>query len=261
MSSSPRLRVLVVDDEPLARDNVRLLLAQDAEVEVVGEAGSGPEALEALRALAPDLLLLDVQMPELNGFDVLERMPAGRVPEVIFTTAYDRYALKAFEAHALDYLLKPFSDERFHVALRRAKAQLRLRAVDVLSERLRALLTPVPELPAATSSTPYATRLAIKDVGRVVFLDVEEVDWVEAADYYVDIHAGGKSYLHRETMQHLEARLDPERFMRIHRSAMVNRRRIRELRHEGRRDLVVVLACGAELKVARSYRERFLQLG
>jgi two-component system LytT family response regulator len=286
MNALSCIRTLVVDDEPLAREGVRLLLAGDPEVEVVGEAGNGPEAVECLRALRPDLVLLDVQMPELNGFEVLAKLAPEEVPAVIFVTAYDKYALRAFDIHALDYLLKPFRDERFHDALRRVKTQLRLTRASDLGQRLLSVLstygdreralqglvggttTPVP-LPPTRAGAPdgqpgaaakYLTRLAIKDVGRVVFLEVDEIDWIEAADYYVQIHTGDQSYLHRETMQSLEARLDPERFMRIHRSAIVNHSRIKELRSEGRRDLVAVLANGTELKVARSHREKFQQL-
>jgi two-component system LytT family response regulator len=232
-------------------------------------------------------VLLDVQMPELNGFEVLAKLAPSEIPAVIFVTAYDKYALRAFDIHAVDYLLKPFRDERFHDALRRVKAQLRLARASDLGQRLLSVLstygdresalqglvgsptTPVP-LPPTRAGAPegqpgaaaakYLTRLAIKDVGRVVFLEVDEINWIEAADYYVQIHTGDQSYLHRETMQSLEARLDPERFMRIHRSAIVNHCRIKELRSEGRRDLVAVLANGTELKVARSHREKFQQL-
>ena len=269
MSAAPeRIRTLVVDDEPLARDGVRMLLATDPDIEIVGEAGNGPEALKALRTLQPDLVMLDVQMPELNGFEVLARLAPQPLPAVIFVTAYDRYALRAFEIHALDYLLKPFNDERFHEALRRAKSQLRLHRVQNLREQLlSALATYEGQEPAPAAATPapqqqpaYLQRLAIKDVGRVVFLDVAEIDWIEAADYYVQIHAGPHVYLHRETMQSLEQRLDPSRFMRIHRSAIVNQGRIRELRSEGRRDLMAVLSCGAVLRVARSHREKFQHL-
>jgi two-component system, LytTR family, response regulator len=263
MSGTPeRIRTLVVDDEPLAREGVRMLLGGDPEIDVVGEAGNGPQALEQLRRLRPDLVMLDVQMPELNGFEVLARLAPDPLPAVIFVTAYDRYALRAFEIHALDYLLKPFDDQRFHDALRRAKSQLRLHRVQSLKEQLLTALATYEEKDAAPAPAPpsYLTRLAIKDVGRVVFLDVGEIDWIEAADYYVQIHAGAQTYLHRETMQSLEGRLDPERFMRIHRSAIVNQGRIRELRSEGRRDLMAVLSCGAVLRVARSYRERFQHL-
>ncbi|MCP3136469.1 LytR/AlgR family response regulator transcription factor [Pyxidicoccus xibeiensis] len=270
MNAPACIRTLVVDDEPLAREGLRLLLAADPEVRVVGEAGNGLEAVRLIREQRPDLVLLDVQMPEFNGFEVLARLAPGEVPAVIFVTAYDRYALRAFDIHALDYLLKPFRDERLHDAIGRAKAQLKLARMSDLSQRLLSVLTtygerdgvPVPTspAPAASPAEPWVTRLAIRDTGRVVFLDVDEIEYIEAADYYVQIHAGGKAYLHRETMQSLEARLDPERFMRIHRSAIVNSRRIRELRSEGRRDLVVVLTGGAELRVARSHREKFQHL-
>ena len=269
MSGTPeRIRTLVVDDEPLAREGVRMMLAPDPDVELVGQAGNGPEALRLLRELRPDLVFLDVQMPELNGFEVLARLAPQPLPAVIFVTAYDRYALRAFEIHALDYLLKPFNDERFHEALRRAKSQLRLHRVQDLREQLLSALSTyegedvaaAAPAPAAPAQPTYLTRLAIKDVGRVVFLDVAEIDWIEAADYYVQIHAGPHVYLHRETMQSLEERLDPSRFMRIHRSAIVNQGRIRELRSEGRRDLMAVLSCGAVLRVARSYREKFQHL-
>jgi two-component system LytT family response regulator len=269
MNATACIRTLVVDDEPLAREGLRLLLAGDPEVSVVGEAGNGPEAVRLIREQRPDLVLLDVQMPELNGFEVLSHLGPGEMPAVIFVTAYDRYALRAFDAHALDYLLKPFRDDRFHDAVGRAKAQIRLARMSDLSQRLMSVLstygeregTPPPGLvPAPAAPEPWVRRLAIRDTGRVVFLDVDEIEYIEAADYYVQIHAGGKAYLHRETMQSLEARLDPERFMRIHRSAIVNSRRIRELRSEGRRDLVVVLTGGAELRVARSHREKFQHL-
>ncbi|NMO14560.1 response regulator transcription factor [Pyxidicoccus fallax] len=270
MNATACIRTLVVDDEPLAREGVRLLLANDPEVSVVGEAGNGPDAVRLIREQRPDLVLLDVQMPELNGFEVLARLAPGEVPAVIFVTAYDRYALRAFDIHALDYLLKPFRDERFHDAVARAKAQIRQARMSDLSQRLLSMISTygerdsVPPVPApvapAAAPEPWVQRLAIRDTGRVVFLDVDEIEYIEAADYYVQIHAGGKAYLHRETMQSLEARLDPERFMRIHRSAIVNSRRIRELRSEGRRDLVVVLTGGTELRVARSHREKFQHL-
>ncbi len=271
MNATACIRTLVVDDEPLAREGLRLLLAADPEVSVVGEAGNGPEAVRLIREQRPDLVLLDVQMPELNGFEVLAHLGPGEVPAVIFVTAYDRYALRAFDIHALDYLLKPFRDDRFHDAVGRAKAQIRLARMSDLSQRLMSVLSTYGErdvtpaqasapAPTATAPEPWVRRLAIRDTGRVVFLDVDEIEYIEAADYYVQIHAGGKAYLHRETMQSLEARLDPERFMRIHRSAIVNSRRIRELRSEGRRDLVVVLTGGAELRVARSHREKFQHL-
>lgn len=278
-----KLRVAIIDDEPLAREGIRLLLGVDPEVEIVGESGSGFDAVSLIRRVRPDLVFLDVQMPEMNGFEVMAALAPDEVPAVIFVTAFDRYAIRAFDVHALDYLLKPFDDDRFYDALRRAKDQLRLSRVSDLSQRLISLLAtyeakgapdPGREVPRDRGSRPeaegqgaggegagpdgekYLTRIAIKDIGRVVFLSVEEIDWIEAADYYVQIHAGGRSYLHRESMNSLEGRLDPARFMRIHRSAIVNRDRVKELRSQGRRDLVVVLAGGAELKVARSHRDK-----
>ncbi|WP_437292201.1 LytR/AlgR family response regulator transcription factor [Sorangium sp. So ce406] len=277
MDSPGAIRAVIVDDEPLAREGIRMLLAGDPEVAVAAESGDGPGALVLIRRLRPDLVFLDVQMPEMNGFEVMASLPPDELPAVIFVTAFDRYALRAFEVHALDYLLKPFDDDRFYDALRRAKAHLRLSRMSDLSQRLLSLLQSYGDPAAAAAaararegaaggSEPPAAgaghprRLAIKDGCRVVFLSVDEIDWIEAADYYVQIHAGGKSYLHRETMNSVEGKLDPARFVRIHRSAIVNRDRIKELRTQGRRETVVVLAGGAELKVARSHREKLSAL-
>ena len=255
------MRAVIVDDEPLAREGIRLLLKDDPHVEIVGEAANGKDALAEIRGKKPDLVFLDVQMPQMDGFEVLRALERP-LPAVIFTTAYDRYALKAFEVHALDYLLKPFDDDRFREALERAKAALKLVRVSELSERLISLLDHdrKPAAKAAVEAREYLSRLAIKDVGRVVFLNIDEVDWIEAADYYVQLHAGPKIYLHRETMQSLESQLDPRRFLRIHRGAIVNCSRVKELRSHGRRDLSVVLSGGAELRVARSYRDKLESL-
>lgn len=261
MTQPEPIRTLVVDDEPLAREGIRLLLQGDPEVEVVGESGSGRDALAQIVALRPDLVFLDVQMPEMNGFAVLSALAPAPLPAVIFVTAFDRYALQAFEVHALDYLLKPFDDDRFGDALRRAKSHLQLSRVEDLRQQLLTLLADVAE-PRPEPSEPReraAERLAIKDGSRVVFLRTDEIDWIEAADYYVQIHAGGKSYLHRETMQSLERRLDGEQFVRIHRGAIVNRRRIREL-SSSRRETIVVMEGGATLKVARSQRDKLAVL-
>ena len=244
------IRTIIVDDEPLAREGIRLLLSSDPEIDIVGEAGNGIDAVEAIRQLEPDLAFLDIQMPGMSGFDVLSQLPPDALPSVVFVTAYDQYALRAFEVHALDYLLKPYDDDRFFDALKKAKQQLRMAEVSALSERLLGLLENY-EPPKKRIN-----RLAIKSSGRVVFLDVDDIDWIEAADYYVQLHVGDKTYLHRQSMTSLEKQLDPESFLRIHRSAIVHRDRIRELRHQGRRELVVVLADGVELKVARSHRDK-----
>lgn len=257
MSDPAHIRTIIIDDEPLAREGIRLLLDTDPEVEVVGECADGASAVETISRLRPDLLFLDVQMPEMSGFEVLAALELDPLPAVVFVTAYDQYALEAFEIHALDYLLKPFEDRRLFAALHRAKEHLRLARMNDLSARLIALLgsrgSPVEAPP------PTVRRIAVKSAGRTVFLDVADIDWIEAADYYVQLHAGHHSYLHRQSMTSLEQELDPNQFLRIHRSAMVNRERIRELRQHGR-DVVVVLQGGTELKVARGHREKLQSL-
>lgn len=253
-----KIRTLLVDDEPLARRNLRVLLKDDAEVEIVGEAGNGPEALAAICKHSPDLVFLDIQMPELDGFGVLERIEAEQLPVIIFVTAFDQYALRAFEFHALDYLLKPFDDARFEKALRRAKQQVEQREIKDLSGRLIALLEgrdaqgPAERTPQAS----YLTRLLIKSAGRVSFLKVDEIDWIGAEDYYVKLHVGRKSHLLRETMNEMEVKLDPAKFVRVHRSAIVNLDRIRELQQPYSGEYLVVLQDGTELKLSRSRREQ-----
>lgn len=251
------LSVVIAEDEPLAREGLRQLLREDPEVQVVGEARGGNEAVALLRRLRPALCFLDVQMPELDGFAVLRALAPGALPAVVFVTAHDRYALRAFEVHALDYLLKPFDDERFAAALARAKQHLRLQRVHALAQRLRRLLgEPPDEAPAPGGGLASSgQRLAIKDAGRVLFLCTTEIDWIEAADYYVQVHAGGQVHLHRESMQRLAAQLDPQRFVRIHRSAIVNWDRVREVRSQGR-EVQVHLRDGTALRVARSHRDR-----
>jgi two-component system LytT family response regulator len=255
-----KIRTLIVDDEPLARQNLRVLLSSDPEIEIVGECGSGAEAVRQLRKQTPDLLFLDIQMPEMNGFDVIERIQEGEMPAIIFVTAFDRYALKAFEVHALDYLLKPFDDARFEKALHQAKAQIEQREIKQLSRKLLALLEDRNERHADKSSATYLSRLMIKSASRVFFLKADEIDWIEAADYYVKLHVGRRSHLLRETMGELEAKLDPEKFLRIHRSAIVNLDRIKEMHPHFHGDYVVVLEDGTQLKLSRSRREQLQQM-
>jgi two-component system LytT family response regulator len=202
-------------------------------------------------------------MPEMDGFGVLERIEADEMPVIVFVTAFDRYALRAFEVHALDYLLKPFDDTRFEKALERAKQQVEQRAIKDLSHRLVALLEGRDE-PAARSHTPaptkYLTRLLIKSAGRVFFLKADEIDWIGAEDYYVKLHVGRKGHLLRETMGELEAKLDPSKFARVHRSSIVNLDRVKELHQHFNGDYLVVLHDGTQLKLSRSRREQFQSL-
>ena len=263
------IRVLIVDDEPLAREGIRLLLENESDIEVVGEAADGVEAIDAIESLRPALVFLDVQMPGMSGVDVLEKLDGANIPEVIFVTAYDQYALRAFEQHALDYLLKPFDDERFHDALAEARRRIRERGADRLGQRLMALLSefrgagedssPEAGVPAEPVS-PFAHRLAVRTSGRIYFLRTEEIDWIEAADYYVKLHVGEKSHLMRESMNTLEKQLDPEMFLRVHRSSIVNLDRVKELHAGGGTDHAVVLRDGTRLKLSRSRRERLNRL-
>ena len=260
-SSKKKIRALVVDDEPLARQNILLLLKGDAEVEVVGQAASGSEAVELIARLAPDLVFLDIQMPEMDGFEVLDSLDPARAPVVVFVTAFDRYALKAFEVHALDYLLKPFDDARFEKALAQAKRQIEGREAQELSRRILALLdarggggTPAQPPPQ------HLTRLLVKTAGRVFFLKADEIDWIGAEDYYVKLHVGRRSHLLRETMNELETKLDPQKFFRVHRSAIVNLDRVRELQQLFNGEYAVVLQDGTELKLSRSRREQLQTL-
>ena len=250
------IHTLIVDDEPAARGALRLLLAEDSEIEIVGEAADGVSAVRRIEKDAPDLVFLDIQMPGLDGFSVLQQLEAPELLVVVFVTAYDQHALKAFEVHAVDYLLKPFNDERFHLALSRAKREVRQRRLGTASDRLVALLEDLGRQKSAPAVTPqrYLGRLAIKSGGRVTLLSVRDLDWIEAEGDYVRLHAGKANHLLRETMKRLEAQLDPTRFVRIHRSHIINVERIRELQPYFRGEYVVVLHDGTNLKLARSYK-------
>jgi two-component system, LytTR family, response regulator len=235
------IRTLVVDDEPLARTNLILLLRRDEEIEIIGECGSGAEAVDTIRTARPDLVFLDVQMPECDGFDVVEMLGGEAPPALIFVTAYDRYALKAFEAGALDYLLKPFDNARFLRSLSRAKGQI--------ARDRKALEN------AGSGTTRHSERLIVKSAGRVSFLNVTEIDWIEAADYYACLHAGGRTHLLRRTMNELESDLDPALFCRIHRSTIVNLSRISELTLDSDGEHQVVLSDGTSLRMSRHYQK------
>jgi two-component system LytT family response regulator len=233
MSSRGGIRALVVDDEPLARSNLTVLLRRDPEIELVRECGSGTEAIAEIRGSKPDLVFLDVQMPECDGFDVLEMLGGELPPAVVFVTAYDQYALRAFEAGALDYLLKPFDDARFDLALGRAK------------ERIAREKSPLPTL----------ERFAVKSAGQVSFLKISEIDWIEAADYYSCLHVGARTHLLRRSMAELEKELDQTVFCRIHRSTIVKLDRVRGMKLNESGEYDVLLEDGTKLRLSRRYRK------
>jgi two-component system LytT family response regulator len=243
-----------VDDEPLGRERIRTLLGDDAEVEVVGECSDGKQAISSIERTRPDLVYLDVQMPEMDGFAVLDAIAGERMPAIIFVTAYDRYAVRAFQVHALDYLLKSFDRERFQDALRRAKEQIRRSQEGLWNDRLTGLLE---DLQARQTRL---TRFVIRSAGRIFFLRVEDIDWLEAAGNYVRVHVGRESHFIRETLQSVEGRLDPTRFLRVHRSTVVNCDRIKELQPLFHGDYVVKLRDGTELTLSRNYREKLAGL-
>ena len=250
-----KTRTIVIDDEPLARDRLLKLLRAEPDLEVIGEAKNGREAVELIRQLKPALVFLDVQMPELDGFGVLAELPADERPAVIFVTAFDKFALKAFEVHAVDYLLKPFDKERFQTALKRALDQLARVQPETMHEQLSALLNELR--PAA----PPSDRLAVKGDGRVVFVKMADIDWVEAADNYVSLHVGKDTHLLRETMTNLEQRLPREKFIRISRSTIVNMERIKELQPLFHGEYAVMLRDGTRLTLSRSHRDKLQQVG
>ena len=260
-AKTKKVRTLIVDDESLARRTIRDLLVDDSEIEIIGECGSGLEAVKFIREQMPDLLFLDIQMPGMNGFEALAQIEVARIPAIIFVTAFDRYALKAFEVHALDYLLKPFTDQRFEEALRQAKSHIEMREINRLSQSLLSLLgEQTGRQPAQTKRKSFLTRFMLRSGGRVAFIKASEVDWIAADDYYIKLHVGVKSHLLRMSMNELEEKLDPASFLRIHRSTIVNFDRVKELQQNPNGEYVVVLRDGTELKLSRSRRERLEQL-
>ena len=249
MTSASQIRVLIVDDESLARGMIREMLACDPEAEIVGECENGGEAAAAVRKHAPHLIFLDVQMPEAGGFELLETLRNGRAPHVIFVTAYDQYAVRAFEVHALDYLLKPFDRERFEASWRRAKGHILLERNGRLDERILALLEEIKAGPR------YLERLVIKSGGRVFFLETGGIDWIKAEGNYVSVHSGENTYLLRETIGSLETQLDPKKFRRVNRSAIVQIDKIKEFQPWFHGEYHIILRSGEQLLLSRSYRE------
>lgn len=276
------IRTVLVDDEPLAREGLRVRLGREEDIEIVGEAEDGQSAVDTIVSLRPDLVFLDVQIPGFDGFDVVSRIASTHIPTIVFVTAYDRYALRAFEVHALDYLLKPIAHRRFQEALRRARHELDRRQRDAsakedgdgslddetliaVADRLRRLLDEreaaggaASVLPAPSDAARYAVRFTVRDGERYVLVRVADVDWAEASANYVRLHVGPRTFQMRTTMSDLERHLDPVQFARIHRSAIVNLDRVREIRPEWHGEYEVALTTGATLRLSRGYRDRLL---
>jgi two-component system, LytTR family, response regulator len=235
MAGRPFIQALIVDDEPLARSKLKVLLGRDADVESIRECGSGEEAVARIRTSRPDLVFLDVQMPECGGFDVLKILEDDEsLPVIVFVTAHDEYALRAFDAGALDYLLKPFDDARFHLAMQRAK------------QKIAAKEAPPPK------ETPHLT---VRSAGQVAYVQIPDIDWIEAADYYVCLHVGARTHLLRKSMAELERELDAHIFCRIHRSTIVNLRRVRALKADDAGEYEVILDGGEKLRLSRRFRK------
>ena len=251
MSTKP-LRVLIVDDEPLARQRIEDLLAHEQGIEILGTADNGDRAIEKIRAQHPDLVFLDVQMPGMTGLDVVRSVGIDAMPPTIFVTAYDQHALKAFELAALDYLVKPFDDERFEQALARGRAHAELREARALRERLRAML----DGDAGTPSSNYIQRIPVESRGKVQYIPVDQIDYIAASGPYAEIVVGTRRHLVRETMQSLEESLDPARFMRVHRSAIVPLDRVETLFRGAGGDYELQLKNGARVRVSRAKREQ-----
>jgi two-component system LytT family response regulator len=267
-----RIRVIVVDDEPLARSGLIKLCSTDPELELVGECSDGRAAVAAIEQVEPDLVLLDIQMPEMDGFEVLHAVGADSMPHVIFVTAYDQFAVRAFEVHALDYLLKPFDDERFFDAIGRAKQAIReadprslkARIVELLAEAgLQDVEQPERTGRNRTSSRPagdYLSRIAVREPGRTVLVRVDEIEWIEAANYCAKLHTRSKVHIIRESLKALETQLEPTRFFRVSRSAIVNLDRIQEIQPFARGSQMLVLKDGTRVTLTRNRREALERL-
>jgi len=245
-----RINAVIIDDERLARRRIRRLLVGEPDIDVLGESATPQQAIALLKERAPDLLFLDIQMPGLNGFEILEAIGENKIPAVIFVTAFEEYAVRAFEVHAVDYLLKPFDRRRFQCAIERAREHLRQLNGSGTSRQL------VDLLQTLSPKAPSSGRLAVRNGGHVVLVKTDTIDWIEAADNYVCLHCGTETHVLRETMNSLETRLDRDRFLRIHRSTIVNVDRIKELQPWFRGDYTVLLHDGTQLTLSRTYREK-----
>ncbi|MBV8069703.1 MAG: response regulator transcription factor [Acidobacteriaceae bacterium] len=248
------LKTLIVDDEPLARDGLRMLLSGDPEIGEIDEAKDGREAVEAIRNRRPDLVFLDVQMPEMDGFFVVREVGAERMPPVVFVTAHDAYAIQAFEINAIDYLLKPVTGKRFQEAIRRAKLRLQSQPGGETNRQILSLLETI------ASPRRYLSRVAVRTAGKTAFVEVGDIDWIKAAENYVELHAGSKTHLLHVALNTLEKTLDPDLFLRVHRSLIVNVRRIKELDPGFHGEYVITLENGAKLQSGRMYHEKLKAL-
>jgi two-component system, LytTR family, response regulator len=245
------IRAILADDEVLARQKLRQLLRDEPEIEIVGEGASASETIELVRATGPDLLFLDIRMPGMDGFDIIDKLSTGSdpvVPRIIFTTAYDSYALRAFEIHAVDYLLKPFTSERLHSAVQRAHGEIDTSKKNAGRSNGRSQNPPA-----------YTTRIVFKSRGRILFLPVSDIRWIAAEENYARICTGAEKHLLRETMSHLEEKLDPQMFLRVHRSAIVNLQYLKEVRTEPSGEFTVVLVDGQKIAMSRSFHARITE--
>lgn len=242
------LKVLIVDDEPLARERIRSFLEHEKDIEICAECADGLEAAKAIVRFSPGLIFLDIQMPELDGFGLIQTIGIENMPFIIFVTAFDEYAIQAFEAQALDYLLKPFDRERFQKALDRARTFIQKDRVEDLNDRIKKMLF------STAPQEEYLKRIVVKNPGKIYFVPVEEILWIEAAGNYLDVHTGEKTHCIRETMRNMESQLDPQSFLRIHRSTIVNVNQIKEMKPYLQNDFVVILSNGDQLVMSRTYR-------
>lgn len=247
-----KIRTLIVDDMPLARERIGMLLGADPEIEIVGGCADGDEAVAAVENLKPDLVFLDVQMPGLDGFGVVEKIGVEKMPTVIFVTAFDEFAIKAFEVSALDYLLKPFEEEQLTRAVNRAKREIQKSRASDLNNHLRQLLE------AVKPEAKYLKRLVVKSAAQTILVQTEDIDWIGASGNYLELHVGKEIHLVRERISRMEQKLDPEKFVRVHRSTIVNLDRIKTLHHIFNGDHVIILRDDTELNMSRSFYEKFL---
>lgn len=258
------IRTVIVDDEPLAREGVRVRLEAEPDVEIVGEAADGPTAVQMITTLRPDLVFLDVQLPGLDGLEVLRRVSTEYLPSVIFVTAHDQYAVQAFQANAVDYLLKPYSRKRFEQAMARVRLEL-MKEVALAQTHQKVVRLLHPDQPVGGGAVagsrpeePYVQRVAVKDRDRYLIVKTDTIDWIDSAANYAQLHSGGRAFLLRTTMNELEGRLDPELFVRIHRATIVNVDRVREIQPSEHGDFTIVLRDGTNLRLSRTYRDRLL---